>query len=114
VLHSNHPQELDDDTNSACQALKAAGVTLLNQSVLLKGVNDDADTLIRLSERLFADGVMPYYLHLMDRVEGGAHFTVSDHDAGRLLAAMQQNLPGYLVPKLVREEPGKKSKTVVL
>jgi EF-P beta-lysylation protein EpmB len=114
VLHSNHPQELDDDTNSACQALKAAGVTLLNQSVLLRGVNDDADTLIRLSERLFADGVMPYYLHLMDRVEGGAHFTVSDHDAGRLLAAMQQNLPGYLVPKLVREEPGKKSKTVVL
>ena len=82
--------------------------------MLLRGVNDDADTLASLSERLFACGVLPYYLHLLDRVAGAAHFDVDEtRRAKRLVAALRGRLPGYLVPRLVRETPGELSKTVV-
>jgi EF-P beta-lysylation protein EpmB len=106
VLHTNHPNEIDDEVRSACARLRAAGVTLLNQSVLLKGVNDDVDTLARLSRALVDSGVMPYYLHLPDRVRGTAHFDVAEADALRIVEGLSARLSGYLVPRLVREVPG--------
>jgi EF-P beta-lysylation protein EpmB len=112
VLHSNHPQELDHDVERACKALKEAGCHLLNQSVLMRGINDSADVLVSLSERLFDCGVLPYYLHLLDKVLGAAHFDVPLHEARLLFEAMQARLPGYLVPRLTREEPGKAHKTI--
>jgi EF-P beta-lysylation protein EpmB len=111
VLHANHPNEIDDEVRQACARLRAANVTLLNQSVLLRGVNDQVDTLIELSGRLFDAGVAPYYLHLPDRVRGTAHFDVLEREARALVAAMTARLSGYLVPRLVREEPGAPSKT---
>ena len=108
VLHFNHGNEIDADCERALRAL--GRFTLLNQSVLLRGVNDDADTLCELSERLFDVGVLPYYLHLPDAVAGTAHFDVQEYravDIHRRLAAL---LPGYLVPKLVRETPGAEAK----
>jgi EF-P beta-lysylation protein EpmB len=106
VLHTNHPNEIDVDVRSACAKLRAAGVTLLNQSVLLKGVNDSVETLAQLSRSLADAGVMPYYLHLPDRVRGTAHFDVADADAQRLVEELGRRLSGYLVPRLVREVPG--------
>ncbi|WP_250633456.1 EF-P beta-lysylation protein EpmB [Pinirhizobacter soli] len=111
VLHANHANEFDGDVDDACRRLRDAGATLLNQSVLLAGVNDDAETLSALSERLFAAGVLPYYLHQLDRVQGAAHFEVDDARALALVQAMRERLPGYLVPRLVREEQGEPSKT---
>jgi EF-P beta-lysylation protein EpmB len=111
VLHANHANEFDDDVARACSALRAAGATLLNQAVLLRGINDDVDSLVALSERSFEAGVLPYYLHQLDRVQGSAHFEVSDDDARRLHAALAARLSGYLVPRLVREvagDPGKR------
>jgi EF-P beta-lysylation protein EpmB len=113
VVHCNHPNEIDPSVMTALQQLRSAGVTLLNQSVLLHGVNDDAATLISLSEALFAAGVLPYYLHLLDKVQGAAHFAVSQETAKRLLAALRASLPGYLVPRLVRDIPGQPGKTPV-
>lgn len=113
VIHANHARELDDGVAAALTALRSAGVTLLNQSVLLRGVNDTPDALIGLSERLFACGVMPYYLHMLDRVRGAAHFEVPEAEARALVAAASARLPGYLVPRLVREEAGAPSKTVL-
>jgi L-lysine 2,3-aminomutase len=113
VVHSNHANELDDGVAQALAALKLELAALLNQSVLLAGINDDAATLARLSERLFACGVLPYYLHLLDRVAGAAHFDVDEARAKRLIAELRSRLPGYLVPRLVREIPGELSKTVV-
>jgi len=110
VLHANHAQELDASVDAACSSLRKAGATVLNQSVLLRGVNDDADTLVALSERLFAAGVMPYYLHQLDRVQGAAHFEVDDERARKLIEQIRGQLPGYLVPKLVRELGGDTSK----
>lgn len=110
VLHANHPNEIDEEVRAACAKLRAAGVTLLNQSVLLRGVNDDADTLARLSRVLMAAGIVPYYLHLPDRVRGTAHFEVPEAEAQRLVAALSARLSGYLVPRLVREIPGATSK----
>ncbi|HEY8585336.1 MAG TPA: EF-P beta-lysylation protein EpmB [Rhodanobacter sp.] len=110
VLHANHANEIDAEVDAACARLKAAGATLLNQSVLLRGVNDDADALAGLSERLFAAGVLPYYLHQLDRVQGTAHFEVSDTRALALMADLRARLPGYLVPRLVREVAGDSSK----
>ena len=111
VIHSNHAREIDDAVINACLALKSAGLTLLNQSVLLKQVNDSADALAALSERLFEAGVLPYYLHLLDRVAGAAHFDVPERQARDLMAALRDRLPGYLVPKLVREQAGAAAKT---
>ncbi|GLQ94546.1 EF-P beta-lysylation protein EpmB [Dyella acidisoli] len=110
VMHANHANEFDDSVDEACSRLHGAGATLLNQSVLLKGINDDADILIALSERMFAAGVLPYYLHQLDRVQGAAHFEVADALAQALIELMRNRLPGYLVPKLVREVGGDPSK----
>ena len=111
VVHANHANELDDAVRAALRRLAQAGVTLLNQSVLLAGVNDDADTLVNLSTRLFECGVLPYYLHMLDRVRGTAHFQVPEVEARTLMRAAAARLPGYLVPRLVREDAGAPSKT---
>jgi EF-P beta-lysylation protein EpmB len=113
VLHVNHPNEIDAEVRAACARLRGAGVTLLNQSVLLAGVNDDVETLKRLSVGLMDAGVLPYYLHLPDRVRGTAHFAVADDRAKELVAGLAKQLSGYLVPRLVREVPGASSKTPV-
>lgn len=105
VIHCNHPNEIDASVVAAMQALQQTGVMLLNQSVLLRGINDHADTLVQLSEKLLAAGVLPYYLHQLDRVQGAAHFEVSDSSACALLDDIHARLPGYLVPRLVRELP---------
>jgi len=110
VLHVNHANEIDADVRAACARLRGAGVTLLNQSVLLRGVNDDLETLATLSRALFEAGVTPYYLHLPDRVRGTAHFDVSEARARELVAGLTARLSGYLVPRLVREVPGAASK----
>ena len=110
VLHANHAQEFDAEVDSACQRLRAGGVHLLNQSVLLAGINDSSAALCALSERMFAAGVLPYYLHMLDKVSGAAHFAVSLPEAQELISKMQATLPGYLVPRLVREEAGMMSK----
>jgi EF-P beta-lysylation protein EpmB len=110
VIHCNHPNEINQDVTQALSRLRQAGVILLNQSVLLHGVNDDSATLIRLSEILFSAGVLPYYLHQLDRVQGTAHFEVDDAIANNLMQAVHAALPGYLVPRLVRELPGEPGK----
>ncbi len=111
VVHANHANELDTDFRAAMRALIDTGVWLLNQSVLLRGVNDSAAALEALSRRLFACGVLPYYLHQLDPVRGAAHFDVPEDTAQHLLAEMAGRVPGYLVPRLVREEPGQPGKT---
>jgi KamA family protein len=113
VIHANHAHELDEGAKRACLDLKAAGATVLNQSVLLAGVNDSVEDLVALSEALFQAGVLPYYLHLLDKVDGAAHFDVDETRALQLHAALTAKLPGYLVPKLVREIPGAAAKTAV-
>ncbi|HEY6940040.1 EF-P beta-lysylation protein EpmB [Dokdonella sp.] len=110
VLHANHAAEFDATVDAACGRLRDTGATLLNQAVLLRGVNDDAGALAALSERSFAAGVLPYYLHQLDRVAGAAHFEVEDARAQALVAALRRGLPGYLVPRLVRETAGEPSK----
>ncbi|HDZ07816.1 EF-P beta-lysylation protein EpmB [Pseudohongiella sp.] len=114
VIHCNHANEIDADVIAAMHRLRDAGVTLLNQSVLLKGVNDSAQALAALSEALFAAGVLPYYLHALDKVQGVAHFDVNEDRARELIMELKQQLPGYLVPRLVREIPGEASKTGLL
>jgi EF-P beta-lysylation protein EpmB len=110
VLHANHPNELTATLGKALMPLRQAGISLLNQSVLLTGVNDDAATLGRLSEALFELGVLPYYLHQLDPVAGAAHFQVADDRARRLHLALRDRLPGYLLPRLVCEKPGAPAK----
>ena len=114
VIHSNHANELDESVKIAIDKLKSVGVTVLNQTVLLKGINDSATALVELSERLFEIGVLPYYLHLLDTVSGAAHFAISDTQAKVIMGEVTSRLPGYLVPKLVREEADKASKTPIL
>ncbi len=106
VVHANHANEFDGTVDAALGRLRAAGVHLLNQAVLLRGVNDSVDALAALSERGFAAGVLPYYLHQLDRVAGVAHFEVDDAHARALHAGLAARLSGYLVPRLVREIPG--------
>lgn len=113
VLHANHASELDDAVANALQPLRRLGIPLLNQSVLLRGVNDCAQTLKKLSERLSECGILPYYVHLLDRVQGTAHFEVDENRARGMLCELAAQLPGYLVPRLVREEQGKTSKTPI-
>lgn len=111
VLHANHANEFDDAVDDAVGRLRATGAIVLNQAVLLRGVNDSVDALAALSERGFAAGVLPYYLHQLDRVDGAAHFEVPDDEARRLHAVLAARLSGYLVPRLVREvagDPGKR------
>ncbi|MEY6431975.1 EF-P beta-lysylation protein EpmB [Thioalkalicoccus limnaeus] len=113
VLQVNHPNELGPAARSALVALRRTGTVLLNQSVLLRGVNDEAACLARLQEALFDLGVLPYYLHQLDRVQGAAHFAVADAHAKTLVDALRLRLPGYLVPRLVRELPGHPSKVPI-
>ncbi len=110
VVHCNHPNELNAECETALRRLVQAGLVVLNQTVLLKGVNDDADTLSELCERLVDLGVLPYYLHQLDRVSGAAHFEVPELEGKRLLQELRERLPGYCVPKYVREVPGKRYK----
>lgn len=113
VLHANHANEIDDGVADACVRLRDAGATLLNQSVLLRGVNDDVDALADLSTRLFDCGVVPYYLHQLDRVAGAAHFAVDDVRARDLVEQLRGRVSGYLVPRLVREIAGERAKTAL-
>ncbi len=113
VIHCNHAREIDAEVAEAMQRLHTAGITLLNQSVLLKGVNDCVDVLCELSERLFFINVLPYYLHMLDAVQGAAHFAVDKEKARRIHEKVSQQLPGYLVPKLVMEQAGAKAKLTV-
>lgn len=113
VLHTNHSQEINQEVSEALVKLRQHQVTLLNQSVLLKKVNDSVETLCQLSQKLFEHGVLPYYLHMLDRVEGAAHFLVPEEEALNLHRGIQQKLSGYLVPKLVREIPGQPHKTLL-
>jgi EF-P beta-lysylation protein EpmB len=113
VLHINHANEVDAQVADSIAKLQAAKVTVLNQAVLLKGVNDSVNCLKNLSETLFTCGVLPYYLFVLDPVHGAAHFDISDSDATTLMKELQAELPGYLVPKLAREIPGRPSKTLL-
>ena len=111
VVHANHPNEIDAEVRAGLHRLGAVGVPVLNQSVLLRGINDDADILCALSEALFEAGALPYYLHQLDKVQGAAHFAVEDTRARALLGEIRARLPGYLVPRLVREQAGEPAKT---
>ena len=111
VVHANHAQEIDSDVRTACAALRDAGITVLNQTVLLRGINDDVEVLCALSEALFTAGVLPYYVHLLDRVRGTAHFEVALDHARQLAAELSARVPGYLLPRFVREIPGSVAKT---
>ncbi|OOF85351.1 EF-P beta-lysylation protein EpmB [Rodentibacter ratti] len=112
VTHINHPNEIDDLLAYAMKKLRHAGITLLNQSVLLKGINDDARALKNLSDKLFQIGILPYYLHLLDKVQGASHFLVDDRQAMAIYKTLQSLTSGYLVPKLAREIAGEPNKTL--
>jgi len=113
VIHANHANELVSDGRSAIERLVASGITVLNQSVLLAGVNDSIEAQAALCERLVDTGVIPYYLHLLDRVAGASHFEVSEERGVALLEELRQRLPGYAVPRLVREDAGAPAKTII-
>jgi L-lysine 2,3-aminomutase len=113
VLHVNHPNEIDADVRAACSRLRDSGVTLLNQTVLLRGVNDDPAVLVELSRQLFEAGVLPYYLHVLDRVRGAAHFDVPEERARLIAGQMAARLPGYLMPRLAREIHGAPAKVTL-
>lgn len=113
VSHVDHPDELDECSMEIFGQLKYSGWTLLNQSVLLKDVNDNPDTMTKLCRKLFEQGVLPYYIHQLDHAKGVAHYEISDEQAKALVAEIRTKLPGYLVPRLVREIAGEKSKTPV-
>lgn len=111
VTHINHANEIDQPLRDSMARLKQVGVTLLNQSVLLRGVNNDADVLATLSNALFDAGILPYYIHVLDKVQGAAHFMVDDDEARQLMKGLLSRVSGYLVPRLTREVGGEPSKT---
>ena len=113
VIHCNHAREIDSGVADAMQRMKQRDITLLNQSVLLAGINDNIDALAELSESLFEVDVLPYYLHLLDKVQGAAHFDVPSLRARELMAGIRARLPGFLVPRLVQEQPGATSKVTI-
>jgi EF-P beta-lysylation protein EpmB len=113
VLHINHPNEINQELIEAIEPLRLARIPLFNQSVLLKGINDKAETLVNLSETLFDAGIQPYYLHMFDPVQGAAHFDVSEKESVEIAKAMLASLPGFLMPKLVREIAGQANKTPI-
>lgn len=113
LIHTNHARELDRDIFQALKAIQKLGIPVLSQTVLLKGVNDDVETLAELCSVLVDNGIMPYYLHQLDRVQGAAHFEVAEEHGRALIAALSMRLPGYAVPKYVREVAGMPSKTMV-
>jgi EF-P beta-lysylation protein EpmB len=112
VLHSNHANELDHQVAHAMMMLRQQGVTLLNQGVLLRGINDSVTAQVNLSEALFRIGILPYYLFTLDPVEGAAHFDLSLLDAQKLMGQVAAHLPGYLLPRLAKEIPGQVAKTL--
>lgn len=112
VTHINHPNEIDELFCQAMQQLKQADVVLLNQSVLLKSINDNALILKKLNEKLFHSGILPYYLHLLDKVAGASHFYIDDQQASQIYQQLQAITSGYLVPKLAREIAGQPNKTL--
>ncbi len=114
VVHCNHPQELTPQIAEACRQLKDANCQLLNQSVLLAGINDNAQTLALLSHKLFSYGILPYYLHLLDKVKGAAHFDFPLEQAKAIYSELQGLLPGYLLPRLAQEAPGGVSKHLII
>jgi EF-P beta-lysylation protein EpmB len=111
VTHINHAQEINSELRAALNTLKKVDVTLLNQGVMLKGVNDTVEAQVNLSEALFDAGVLPYYIHVLDKVQGAAHFFVSDQQAKAIMSGVIERVSGYLVPKLTREIGGRASKT---
>ncbi|MBK1735116.1 EF-P beta-lysylation protein EpmB [Halorhodospira abdelmalekii] len=113
VVHTNHAREIDSEVADALSELRSVSAVLLNQAVLLHDVNDDVESLTELSERLFTCGALPYYLHLLDPIIGAAHFQVEERRAQALAGALAARLPGYLVPRLAREEPGATAKRVL-
>ncbi|MCK5917789.1 MAG: EF-P beta-lysylation protein EpmB [Cocleimonas sp.] len=114
VIHANHANEIDTLVGDKLCLLSDTGATVLNQSVLLKGVNDNVETLENLSQKLFHYQTLPYYLHLLDKVKGTAHFDIQQQQAVILMEQLRNRLPGYLVPKLVREISGKRSKSPIV
>ncbi|ARB92321.1 EF-P beta-lysylation protein EpmB [Legionella longbeachae] len=114
VLHCNHAQELDDSVRPVLHELRRIDCHLLNQTVLLAGINDNAHVLADLSQTLFSFGVLPYYLHVLDKVKGAAHFDLPFNTVKGIYQQLQNLLPGYMLPRLVREEPGKSSKTLLI
>jgi len=114
VLHINHAREIGKNNHSSLEQLHAHHITLLNQSVLLKGVNDSVKALVQLSEALIEHNILPYYLHMLDQVQGSAHFEVDEQEAVLIYQQLRSSLPGYMLPRLVREVPGKPSKAPVL
>ena len=114
VLHINHANEISTELSQGVDRLKQAGISVLNQSVLLKGINDSSDQLIALSEKLFDAGIMPYYLHMLDPVQGASHFDVSKKHAVEIFHQIKSEFPGFLTPKLVQERAGETSKTLIL
>ena len=113
VTHINHANEIDDALRASMAKLKKHGVTLLNQSVLLRDVNDSAEVLAALSNALFDAGILPYYIHVLDKVQGAAHFMVSDDEARVIMKGLMSQVSGYMVPKLTREIGGEPSKTIL-
>lgn len=114
VVHCNHAQELDESVREVLQDLRQIECHLLNQTVLLAGINDNAHILADLNQQLFAFGVLPYYLHVLDKVKGASHFDLPFPTVQAIYQQLQNLLPGYLLPRLVREEPGKSSKTLLI
>ncbi len=113
VIHCNHANEIDQAVRDSLQQLRQAGITVLNQTVLMAGINDNADSLAILSEALFNAGALPYYLHALDKVQGAAHFQVAEQHGQQLIQQLLARLPGYLVPKLVKEVAGASSKVPI-
>jgi len=113
VLHINHPREIDPDVLRALNRIQRQGIPVLCQSVLLKGVNDDEETMLSLCEKLINAGILPYYLHLLDRVNGSAHFEVSKERGCQLISYLQNHLSGYGIPKLAQEIAGEPGKTII-
>jgi EF-P beta-lysylation protein EpmB len=113
VVHANHANELNDKVKFACKQLKSANITLLNQAVLLKGINNTVERLSTLHEKLFTFNIMPYYLHLLDKAAGTVHFEVSEDEGILLMNQIKKILPGYLVPKLVKELTGATNKIII-
>jgi len=113
IIHSNHPNEFDEDIFKALKRVRQLGIPILNQSVLLKGVNDQFSVLFELCSKLVDNGIIPYYLHQLDRVQGAAHFEVSEVEGKELIRRLSDSLPGYAVPRYVKEIPGMPGKTPI-
>ena len=113
AIHCNHPRELDEDVIASLKRVANLGIPILSQTVLLKGVNEHLETMLELCLKLVNSGFLPYYFHMLDHVEGTSHFMVSKNEAISLMQNLQKHLSGYALPRLVKEEPGKGSKTVI-